>query len=331
MDPRYALREIGRHWRDRQWWRKRFLTHVVSRYYAHTHRETTPVVFEDWDNLLVLDACRYDLFAEVLAEHPLPGTLSSRRSLESGTPGFLSENFGGGTFHDTVYVTANPYVNTDLNESQFHAVEAVWRDGWAEDLQTVRPETVAERALTASECHPSKRLIVHFMQPHAPFIGENRLGERETFAIRETALGRDGATRYQPTPFERLGDGELTHEAVWTAYRDNLAVALPAVEELLTTLSGRTVVTSDHGNALGEVARPFPIRVYGHPLGILIPALTTVPWLVSDNGERKTVRADAPGECEEANDEADSETGTGERDRVDERTEERLRMLGYTE
>jgi hypothetical protein len=341
MDLGYALSEIGRHWRARQWWRKRFLTHVVSRYYALTDTDATPVVFEDWDTLLVLDACRYDLFAEALEDHPLPGTLTDRTALDSGTPGFLAANFGDGTFHDTVYVTANPYVSTDLGEDKFHAVDAVWRDDWDDELQTVRPETVAERALAAVERYPEKRLIVHFMQPHAPFIGETRLGERETFAIRETALGRDGssARRRQPTPFERLGAGELTREAVWEAYRDNLDAALPAVEDLLTTLPGRTAVTADHGNALGEFARPFPIRVYGHPLGIHIPALTRVPWFVSDNGERKVIRAEPPvertlsGNDADAGDGADPGNGPGDDDRegMDERTEKRLRMLGYVE
>lgn len=315
MNPRDALREIRKHGRDRTWWRKRFLTHVAGRYFRAVGGGGTPVTAQDWDNLVVLDACRYDLFSEAMEDHPLSGTLSKRRSVETGTPGFLAENFAGDTFHDVVYVTGNPYVNTELPDDTFHHVDAVWRDGWDEELQTVRPDVMAERALAAAEAFPKKRLIVHFMQPHAPFIGERQVGDRDTFAIRETALGNDAGKR-NPTPFELLDMGRTTTEEVWGAYLDNLTVALPAVEELLTTLRGRTAVTSDHGNAMGEFAWPFPVRVYGHPLGVAIPALTQVPWHVYENGDRKTVTADPPRRAD---------------DEVDADTEDRLRMLGYAE
>jgi hypothetical protein len=325
MGLRYAVREVERHGTDKQWWRKRFLTHVVSKYYtALADHDPTPVIAADWDNLLVLDACRYDLFAEVLEGHPLPGELSVRTATDSGTPGFLESNFGTGTFHDTVYVTANPYVDTELDDRRFHAVDAVWRDGWDDELRTVRPETMAERTIAAAESYPEKRIIAHFLQPHAPFVGETRLGERKEFAIRQVALDEpepDPRTRVR-TPFERLEAGELTREKVWRAYRDNLKLALPAIEELLASLPGRTAVTSDHGNAFGEFASPFPIRVYGHPLGVLVPALTDVPWFVSTNGERKAIRAAPP---------IDDRPEPDDRAEPEDRSADRLRALGYVE
>lgn len=317
MNLRYALSEILKHGGDQTWWRKRFLTHVVGKYFTGPGQpDATPVTEEDWDNLVILDACRYDLFAEVFDDDPLPGILGKRTSMQSGTPGFLAENFGEGQFHDVVYVTGNPYVNTDLPGGTFHAVESVWRDGWDDDLQTVLPETMANRTLEITAKYPDKRIISHFLQPHSPFVGDVRLGERETFAIRERALGDVDVTTRHRTPFELLDAGEASYEEVWTAYRSNLELAWSSVCRLLDDLPGLTAVTSDHGNAMGERAWPFPIRVYGHPLGILIPALTEVPWLTNTNGDRKIVTAKPP------------ETPEQE---VDEATNERLRMLGYTE
>lgn len=315
----YAVREIAKHGTDRQWWRKRFLTHVVGRYFSATSHDSDSIVDQDWDNAIILDACRADLFQEVYEEDPLPGELRTRQSVQSATPGFLTENFGDDTYHDTVYVTGNPFVQTKLAADTFHAVDHVWRDNWDETVGTVRPEHVVERALAASERYPNKRLLVHFNQPHTPFIGERRLDGRGMNGVRESALGNDGPDPQErpPTPFELLGSGEASYDDVWAAYRDNLAVVWPATRKLLNELPGLTRVTSDHGNALGERAWPFPIRVYGHPLNVTIPSLTTVPDLVYENGARREIRADEP-----------EHTGA-ESEELQVGTADRLRDLGY--
>lgn len=317
MNLRYAFSEVRKHGAYSTWWRKQFLTHIVSRYFMRPDRtNATPVIKKDWDHLIILDACRYDLFEEVQKESPLPGSLDQRTSVQSGTPGFLAENFGGGTFHDVVYVTANPYVNTHVPEGTFHAVDSVWNDGFDDELQTVTPETMAERTIDIAGKYPAKRIISHFLQPHAPFVGDVRLGERDTFAIREQALGNEAAKQRHRTPFEMLEVGEASHQEVWEAYRSNLIYAWPSVRRLLRELDGRIAVTSDHGNAMGERAWPFPIRVYGHPLGVLIPALTKVPWLIHQNGDHRSVTAEKPKRSDQ---------------KVSDETNERLRLLGYAE
>ena len=324
----YALSEIRKHGADAQWWRKRFLTHVVGRYFSDVNPPACDrLVDQDWDNVVLLDACRYDLYESVLADHDLPGDLGERRSCASGTPAYLARNFGEDTFHDVVYVTANPYVATELDPDTFHAVDHVWRDGWNDDLGTVMPDVMCERALACAERYPDKRLVVHFNQPHVPFVGEYRLEGRGMEGIRSRALDSaapDPRTRGR-TPFEQLGAGEVDRESVWRAYRSNLEVAMDAVETLLSAFDGRTVVTADHGNALGERAWPFPIRIYGHPLGILVPALTRVPWHVVSDGDRKETTAEPP-VYEEGAVEGSADEGT-----VDENVADRLRDLGYAE
>jgi hypothetical protein len=83
---------------------------------------------EDWDVLAILDACRYDLFAERV---DLPGQLEARESRGSSTVEFLRGNVDGRDLLDTVYVTANPKLaeHAEEIEAQFHAVVDVWRDG----------------------------------------------------------------------------------------------------------------------------------------------------------------------------------------------------------
>lgn len=131
--------------------------------------ECTQVMNEDWDNLLILDACRYDIFTDRI---DLEGTLESRISMGSTSEEFMERNFVGEQFHDTVYVNANPYIpKLGLDDDTFHAVVDCL-DDWDIELETVPPEPVARAARNAHERYSDKRLIIHFMQPHAPFIGE---------------------------------------------------------------------------------------------------------------------------------------------------------------
>jgi hypothetical protein len=315
MRVRYAIEEILMHGTDREWIRKRCLSRIVSRYFKMNPPEgRSRVIDHDWDTLVLLDACRYDLFYQALTDFSLPGDLSKRKSMASGTPGYLAKNFRNETFHDIVYVTANPYIDTELPENTFHRVVSVWRDGWDSDLGTVLPETVAEAAYEAREKFPNKRIIVHFNQPHTPFIGKKRISGRGMRNLRSRAMGGENGVNTM-TPFEQLDAGELDKKTVWEAYRSNLNRVLPVVKEVLISFQGLTVVTSDHGNALGERAWPFPIRVYGHPLGILIPPLINVPCHIHNNGKRPNIESEPPDEFETSS--------------VQCNVSERLSQLGY--
>jgi hypothetical protein len=233
----------------------------------------------DWDTLVILDACRYDLFADV---NTLDGDLRRVASLGTGTDEFLKRNVDGKTFSDTVYLTANPHLH--FQRAEFHDVVRLWQHDWDDDLDTVRPEVVTDRALEAYRQYPHKRHVVHFVQPHYPFIGETG---RELI---ESELAIRGFLQDHKSIFHHLEEGTVDHEVVWTAYRENLELTLPHVRRLREELPGRTVVTSDHGNAFGEWG------VYGHG-GPHIPALVDVPWLTPRNDvERRRLVAGDPDE-----------------------------------
>jgi len=270
----------------------------------------TRIMDEDWDTLLVLDACRYDTFA---ARNDLPGRLESRRSRGSHTVEFLEGNFAGGTFRDTVYVTASPqlYRNRERLAVSFHATVDIWEsEGWDDTHGTVLPETTTDYALQAHERYPNKRVIVHYLQPHYPFIGAEDLNTR-TFGQDESALDIWGNLM--------RNNLDVSTERLWSAYEDNLRLTLDAIEPLLTTVDGKTVVTADHGNMIGERSRPIPIREWGHPVGVYTDQLVKVPWFVSERGPRRTIVAgDAEGE------ERDDERAIPETT-----VEDRLEDLGY--
>jgi len=243
---------------------------------------------EDWDVLTILDACRYDTFAEL---HQLPGELSAVCSRETATAHVLRANFDGRRMHDTVYVTAMPVLYNGQHdrlvyrapiECEFHAQIKVWQDdGWDESARTVLPETMEEYALEAAARYPNKRLILHFSQPHCPFIGS--FG-RERFDTTKRAFWSD--------VMEGKVDGSKAD--LRRAYRENLGIVLPTVSTIMSEIVGKHVITADHGQLFGERARPIPDLEWGHPPGIYIDEVLQVPWLEYTNGRRREIESTPP-------------------------------------
>lgn len=255
---------------------------------------------EDWDNLVILDACSYDLMEEM---NPFDKKVEKVHSNAPQTIEFLKKNFGGEQ-HDTVYVTASPQVARFAGD--FAYVEHVWQDHWNEEHDTVLPEDVTEAAKEIAEKYPDKRLVVHYMQPHFPFIDSD---------LDQGSYKGEMEGRELPSIWERLHAGEVNEEQVRKDYRKNLEIVLPEVERLLGSLEGKTVVTSDHGNLFGKKVSWLPFRIHGHPPGINDEDLTAVPWIEIEQGERKNI----------------SEEGTDEKgeDLDEDEIKEKLGELGY--
>jgi hypothetical protein len=153
------------------------------------------------------------------------------------------------------------------------------------------------------------------MQPHYPFIGEfgrSQLPTHRTF----TGGGAITEENEEKSVWEQLRDKTVSKADVWKAYTENLEIVLPVARELCADLTGRSVITSDHGNELGKRAFPIPIRLYGHPSGLRTKNLVKVPWIVYEGTERKTITA--------------GEVGTKSSTDTDV-IEDRLRALGYHE
>jgi hypothetical protein len=260
-DPRRALSELNQlynHYRAGQ------------RY----NPEGIDIFAEDWDNLLILDACRYDEFER---RATLPGRTEHRISRGSTSPEFVRGNFTNRSLHDVVYVSANGWyanLNDDIG-AEVHAFKFVERD--AMGGLTSRPETVAAAARDAAENYPDKRLIVHFMQPHQPYLGP--AGERFDFSKHM---------------IDTIRHANASREDVLRAYRENLDLVLGEVEPLLDGLAGKTVVTADHGELISDRERPIPVRRYGHPEGVYVESLVKVPWHVCEHDDRKETVAEPP-------------------------------------
>jgi hypothetical protein len=239
---------------------------------------------ESWDNLIILDAARPDVLYN-LESFPEAKT-RERTSPGSFSLQFMEEQFAGRKLHDTVYITANPHVH-DVPEGTFHAVINLLDENWDEELRTVPHDTVVEKALEASEQYRDKRLIVHFMQPYYPFIGSK--GKRVPAGIAKRVEDDD----YHHPWLEQMWSEGIDPEFLLDSYRENHSIAIDYAKELVNELPGRSVITSDHANLIGERGFPLPIRLYGHPRYFPHPALITVPW-IKYNGEQRDITAEPP-------------------------------------
>jgi arylsulfatase A-like enzyme len=230
----------------------------------------------------------------------------------------LRANFTGRDLTDTVYVTANPQLERHRNDwdVQLHEVVNVWLDeGWDNTTGTVLAETMTEVAIDAADRFPDKRLAVHYMQPHYPFVRSDT-----TFDKQHLASIDDGTARAsEENVWEQKFGGNLSvpREELWSMYVDNLTYVLNHLKHFLDELTGKSVVTSDHGNYVGERSSPLPIREYGHPRGLYDDTLVRVPWLECESNERRDIGASSAAESSERIESAV--------------VSERLRDLGYRE
>lgn len=216
----------------------------------------TNVMNEEWDVLIILDACRYDTFCDLM------GDSEFILSVGSSTGEWVKKTFTR-KLEGTTYISANPHIGYALLPTLIDIIPCpiieAWKD-WDETLQTVLPENVTKHIP-----NPHDKLVLHYMQPHHPFIaGKVRAGGFTQFR---------GGQPENKTVWQKLEDGEMKREQAYEDYKDTLAYIIKHIyEEALPKLTGKVMITSDHGNCFGEH------DVLGHPSGLNHLELIKVPW-----------------------------------------------------
>jgi len=209
---------------------------------------------DDWDVIIILDACRYDYF---LTEYPKYLPLGYVEKV-------LANPYGGWAYstftrkYDAVYFTANPNARP---VHSFKRVVDIWREGWDEKLGTVPPWEV-NRAVLREDWD---RAVIHYLQPHGPWIGKHSLYESSELRPR---LGGD--VELIPK-LRKLGKWHVKE-----LYIDNLHLVLAYASALLESIKGKVVITSDHGECLGEHNK------YLHTPMYEVPEIKLVPWWMAN-------------------------------------------------
>jgi len=240
------------------------------------------ILNEDWDILIILDACRFDAFSDVYKEFFEDGILKKAISPATHTMEFLNKIFKG-FYDDIIYISATPFVNSSrtvthrengktwtFNASKhFHKVVDAWDFGWNEELQNVHPKEVNKAFIREYLKYPKKRFILHYMQPHRPFISVKEAGHSHT--------SDDNAP--QKLSIKGLAQKYLSETLIWKIkkvlgiktnsvvekiyrnkgwdgvkeiYKNEIRLALKYVSMIVNSISANYIITADHGERLGE-------------------------------------------------------------------------------
>jgi len=277
------------------------------------------IMDEDWDALIILDACRYDFFSRFY-ERFLKGDLRKVWSSGSCTQEWFYNTFKE-KYKDTVYFSANPYINSMkfINRprtrqcfyfncirasNHFKFVVDVWLYGWDRYLGTVLPNMMNKLVLSKLDKTRGHRLIIHFIQPHAPYItphyfiqGFQRPDPRKAIFLSNrghpvhkilklidlSCKPLDIGNGMTLQLGELLGvppisplDAVRRHfgiKGLRKAYAENLLIVLEYLTDLIPYLPGKVVITSDHGEFLGERFQ------FSHPCKSKHRIVRCVPWL----------------------------------------------------
>lgn len=134
------------------------------------------------------------------------------------------------------------------------------------------------------------------MQPHGPYFGTKAKNLRQDiYESHHIGFSRlpnqtsDANIIYSDLMYAAL-HGFVSEEEVREVYIENLELVVDYVRSLSEILTGKTIVSADHGEMLGNPNTKFS-RPFGHITGNYTPELRKVPWLELEyNQRKKTIR-----------------------------------------
>jgi len=229
-----------------------------------------------WQYLIVLAACRADVFCEVVSELGLRGEMQACDSQAMDTVLWYRRHWSY-RLTDTVLIGAHPCAWIEqVNAAQnFADAVAVWLfDQNVGPGGVVHPDRLVQVARWELQQRPDMRAVIHLVQPHLPYVdpwGFRFLREELELQM----LGLAWLTANKPA-YDVVQAWGRVHgwDRLRGFYKESLRMAVEALAPLLADLRGqKVVITADHSELIGEG------NVYGHPRSAGLQNLCRVPWL----------------------------------------------------
>ena len=216
----------------------------------------------NWQTMIILDACRYDVFEKVYAKY-FSGKLTKADTQVTSTDKWLKK-YWLGEHYEKAMITANPMYEKENLKLGFGKVVNVW-PGF-EPIQAINKYR---------EMKWEGPVVIHLIPPHIPFLGEkgrkiqaifNNFYSQPALSHKAQAYGQDGHW-----------------DTIKEIYTENVEYALQVLKDNWI-FTPPVVITADHGELLGEC------NLYGHDYdkketiehanaSEFKRILNTVPWL----------------------------------------------------
>jgi hypothetical protein len=265
------------------------------------HTVGTNIFDEEWDMLIILDTCRTDAMEIMKDEYDFIQNVGSIRSVGGNSPEWIARTFDTNHVRDinnTIYLSANSHAQTILDDkepykdnkhfnykllrhfstvdkSDLQEVEYLFKyepmgtgGEYGHERGGTPPRYVTDRAIDIGRNENFDRLILHYFQPHSPWVSN--------------AIDEDRALKGYEEGFDYITETGDT-ESAWDSYLDDLRWVLNDVELLLENIDQeKVVITADHGDAFDEYG------IMSHKIGAVHPKIREVPWVVTSGTDTKS-------------------------------------------
>ena len=230
----------------------------------------------DWKICIILDACRYDVFKEVYKKHiKKKGILKKAKTFSNGTKEWIDQNIKEKDCSDIIYV--DPIIimfDKWLPNHSFFKIDEVWKYGWNYDYGTILPKQITKSALKQMKNNPDKRILIHYHQPHPPYLLPQFLNicEPDTPEKIKKSINKKRrlniSQMIQGNMRRFLGSrlawfllilfgiepkdyaGKVYKVSGWDglvdAYKQTLIMVLKDINKIIDAKNGKLVITSDH-------------------------------------------------------------------------------------
>jgi|AntDeeMetagen285_2_1112576.scaffolds.fasta_scaffold04106_2 hypothetical protein len=261
----------------------------------------TNIFDREWDVVIILDTCRVDALKQLQDEYDFIKIVDSVWSVGGNSPEWIARTFDSrhtDVLKNTAYLSANPHAQRILedkiqyeNDNHFNfrllrnfpsvdkedlgKLEYIFKyEPMGESGQYghrsggTPPRYVTDRAIDVGRNEEYERLVLHYFQPHSPWVA-NANADNSELRPHEEGFGYITET----------GDSD----SAWEAYLDDLRWVLDDIEILINNIDAdKIVITADHGDAFGEY------NVLSHKIGAIHPKIRKVPWMVTSGKDTNT-------------------------------------------
>lgn len=214
---------------------------------------------DDWNNLIILDALRYDSFEQEYPKY-ITGKLTK---VWNGSVSFTYDWFER-TFrrtYDAVLFTAVPLVFREKYPERGWMYPTFFKNvvGHLDIEYSLEDDRLNCKLINKAvlKYDWKGRRVIRYLAPHPPFPNM------------KFTEGKGKVNRVK----QRLSDGRLTLADLQKAYIEKLHWGLEAIVELYPFLDKPIIITSDHGECLGDCGQIFHGRNYKKHRHLII-----VPW-----------------------------------------------------